>query len=111
MRALICTRYAERPELVLGEAPEPAPGPGEVLVAVRAAGLNFFDLLMVQGRYQRRPEVPFTPWGRGCRHSVGARRRRRRTSRWAIELRCTARLCSPSWRLRLAIMWPACREI
>ena len=63
MRALICTRYAERPELVLGEAPEPAPGPGEVLLAVRAAGLNFFDLLMVQGRYQRRPEVPFTPGG------------------------------------------------
>ena len=63
MRALICTRYAERPELILGEALEPAPGPGEVLVAVRAAGLNFFDLLMVQGRYQRRPEVPFTPGG------------------------------------------------
>ena len=63
MRALICTRYAKRPELVLGEAPEPAPGAGEVLVAVRAAGLNFFDLLMVQGRYQRRPEVPFTPGG------------------------------------------------
>ena len=63
MRALICTRYAERPELVVGEAREPTPAPGEVLVAVRAAGLNFFDLLMVQGRYQRRPEVPFTPGG------------------------------------------------
>ena len=63
MRALICTRYARRPELALEELGEPAPGPGEVLVDVRAAGLNFFDLLMVQGRYQRRPEVPFTPGG------------------------------------------------
>ena len=63
MRALICNRYTERPDLSLGEAPDPTPGPGEVLVDVRAAGLNFFDLLMVQGRYQRRPQVPFTPGG------------------------------------------------
>ena len=63
MRALICTRYAERPEVFLGEVAEPVPGPGEVLVDVRAAGLNFFDLLLVQGRYQRRPQVPFTPGG------------------------------------------------
>ena len=63
MRALICNRYAEQPDLSLGETPEPSPAEGEVLVEVRAAGLNFFDLLMVQGRYQRRPEVPFTPGG------------------------------------------------
>ena len=63
MRALICNRYARQPDLALGELPEPAPGPGEVLVDVRAAGLNFFDLLMVQGLYQRRPPVPFTPGG------------------------------------------------
>ena len=63
MRALICNRYALRPDLSLGEIAEPAPAPGEVLVEVRAAGLNFFDLLMVQGRYQRRPQVPFTPGG------------------------------------------------
>ncbi|WP_446830529.1 NADPH:quinone oxidoreductase family protein [Candidatus Foliamicus sp.] len=61
MRALICTQYAEQPELRLEEVAEPTPGPGEVLVDVRAAGLNFFDLLMVQGRYQRRPQTPFTP--------------------------------------------------
>lgn len=63
MRALICSRYAERPELSLGEAPEPSPCEGEVLVDVRAAGCNFFDLLMVQGRYQHRPDPPFTPGG------------------------------------------------
>ena len=63
MRALICSRYAEQPDLSLGETSEPSPAKGEVLVDVRAAGLNFFDLLMVQGRYQRRPEVPFIPGG------------------------------------------------
>ena len=63
MRALICSRYAEQPDLSLGETSEPSPARGEVLVDVRAAGLNFFDLLMVQGRYQRRPEVPFIPGG------------------------------------------------
>ena len=63
MRALICNRYATAPDLSLGEAPEPVPAAGEVLVEVRAAGLNFFDLLKVQGRYQHRPDVPFTPGG------------------------------------------------
>ena len=66
MRALVCNRYAERPDVSLGEVPAPVPGEGEVLVDVRAAGLNFFDLLMVQGRYQRRPEVPFVFGGEGA---------------------------------------------
>lgn len=63
MRALICNGYAEQPHLSIGDIPDPSPAEGEVLVEVRAAGLNFFDLLMVQGRYQRRPEAPFTPGG------------------------------------------------
>lgn len=63
MRALVCNGYAEKPRLSIGDIPEPSPAEGEVLVDVRAAGLNFFDLLMVQGRYQRRPEAPFTPGG------------------------------------------------
>jgi NADPH2:quinone reductase len=41
--------------------PDPAPGPGEVVIKVAAAGLNFADILMCQGRYQERPPVPFTP--------------------------------------------------
>ena len=63
MRALICNGYAEQPHLSIGDMPDPSPAEGEVLVEVRAAGLNFFDLLMVQGRYQQRPEAPFTPGG------------------------------------------------
>ena len=46
--------------MVLGEAAEPAPGPGEALIRHRACGLNFFDILQIQGKYQSRPAFPFT---------------------------------------------------
>ncbi|GMG83881.1 NADPH:quinone oxidoreductase family protein [Paralimibaculum aggregatum] len=47
--------------LVAEEVAAPEPGPGEALVRVAAAGVNFADTLMVQGRYQERPEPPFAP--------------------------------------------------
>ena len=47
--------------LELAEVPEPAPGPGEVLLRVRACGLNFADTLMAAGRYQEKPALPFAP--------------------------------------------------
>jgi NADPH:quinone reductase len=49
--------------LKLVEAEEPAPEPGEVVVEVEAAALNFFDILVCRGEYQERPELPFTPGG------------------------------------------------
>ncbi|HMO09508.1 MAG TPA: NADPH:quinone oxidoreductase family protein [Paracoccaceae bacterium] len=45
---------------VLSELPEPVPGPGEVALRIRACGLNFADLLMIEGRYQDTPAAPFT---------------------------------------------------
>ncbi len=47
--------------LELVEAPRPEPGPGEVLLAVRACGVNFADTLMVAGHYQEKPPLPLTP--------------------------------------------------
>lgn len=47
--------------LVEVERPLPAPGPGEVRLRILAAGLNFADLLMAQGRYQEKPSLPFVP--------------------------------------------------
>jgi len=47
--------------LVLEEVPEPTPGPGEALIRVEAAALNFFDILLCQGKYQEKPPLPFTP--------------------------------------------------
>ncbi|MDQ3912439.1 MAG: NADPH:quinone oxidoreductase family protein [Actinomycetota bacterium] len=49
--------------LKLEKVEEPEPGPGEVLVEVEAAALNFFDILLCQGKYQERPDPPFTPGG------------------------------------------------
>lgn len=52
--------------LVMAEVPVPVPGPGEVLVRVRACGLNFADTLLVAGKYQERPEIPFSPGLEAC---------------------------------------------
>jgi len=49
--------------LQLVEVDEPRPEPGEVVIEVRAAALNFFDILLCRGEYQERPELPFTPGG------------------------------------------------
>jgi NADPH:quinone reductase len=49
--------------LKLEEVKEPEPGPGEVVVEVEAAALNFFDVLLCRGEYQEKPEPPFTPGG------------------------------------------------
>lgn len=48
-------------EMVLAAIPEPKPGPDQCLVKVQAASLNFFDILMIGGKYQVRPPFPFTP--------------------------------------------------
>jgi NADPH2:quinone reductase len=47
--------------LTMAEVLEPAPGPGELLLSIRACGLNFADTLMVAGRYQEKPALPFAP--------------------------------------------------
>ncbi|GAC1324748.1 MAG: NADPH:quinone oxidoreductase family protein [Mycobacteriales bacterium] len=47
--------------LVFEDLPEPEPGPGQVRVRVEAAALNFFDILICQGKYQEQPPLPFTP--------------------------------------------------
>jgi NADPH:quinone reductase len=52
-----------REVLKLEEVEEPEPGPGEVVIEVEAAALNFFDTLLCRGEYQERPELPFTPGG------------------------------------------------
>ncbi|PZU86574.1 MAG: NADPH:quinone oxidoreductase [Chelatococcus sp.] len=66
MKALVCEHLGPPEELVLRELPEPGPGPGEVLVAVAAAALNFFDTLVIQGRYQVKPALPFSPSAECC---------------------------------------------
>ncbi|PNY79617.1 NADPH:quinone oxidoreductase family protein [Deinococcus koreensis] len=61
MRALICEAFGEPEHLKVQLLPDPQPGPGEVVLEVRAAGVNYPDALMVMGQYQVRPPLPFTP--------------------------------------------------
>lgn len=61
MRRIVCREFAPLDRLVVEEAPDPEPGPGQVVIAVEAAGVNFVDGLVVQGRYQIKPPLPFTP--------------------------------------------------
>ncbi|WP_028710027.1 NADPH:quinone oxidoreductase family protein [Paracoccus pantotrophus] len=64
MRALQVTRLSEDLGGVeLRDIPRPAPGPGKVLIAVRAASVNYPDLLMARGEYQMKPDLPFTLGG------------------------------------------------
>lgn len=59
MRAIVVDRWMEPGELAVGEFPEPEAAPGELVVRVRAAACNFSDLLMLRGKYQEKPPMPF----------------------------------------------------
>lgn len=61
MRALICREFGPPSRLLVERVPQPEPAAGEVLIDIRACGVNFPDLLMVAGQYQLRPPLPFTP--------------------------------------------------
>jgi NADPH2:quinone reductase len=61
MRALICRQWGGIDGLSLGEAPVPQPAAGEVLIEVKATAVNYADSIMVAGRYQTKPELPFSP--------------------------------------------------
>jgi NADPH:quinone reductase len=74
MKAVLCTRAGTPEDLALGDLPDPVPGPGAAVVRVRAAALNFFDLLIIAGKYQYKPEFPFSPGAEfaGTVESLGA---------------------------------------
>jgi NADPH2:quinone reductase len=61
MKAILCTHFAGPDELVLRDLPDPVAGPGEAVVAIKAAALNFFDTLIIEGKYQFKPPFPFSP--------------------------------------------------
>ncbi len=60
MKAWQVHQYGSPEEMTLDEVDKPTPGEGEVLIRNRAAGLNFFDILQAQGKYQAKPSFPFT---------------------------------------------------
>ena len=63
MKALRCKELGPADKLVLEDVPPPEPADNQVLIDVQAAGINFPDTLIIEGKYQIKPELPFTPGG------------------------------------------------
>ena len=63
MKAVLCKAWGLPESLVVEDVPSPVPGPGEVLIEVHAAGVNFPDTIIIQKKYQFVPELPFSPGG------------------------------------------------
>ena len=63
MKAIVCNAYGGPSTLVLEEIPSLKPAKGQVRIAVKACGVNFPDTLIIEGKYQFKPEPPFTPGG------------------------------------------------
>src|SRR5215471_19011821 len=74
MRAVLCRAYGPPESLVVEDVPPLAPGPGEVVIGVKAASVNFPDVLIIQNKYQVKPPLPFSPGSEvaGVVTSVGA---------------------------------------
>jgi NADPH2:quinone reductase len=74
MRALVCNEYGPPEKLAIEEHPDPVPGDGEVLVDIKAAGINFPDVLLIGGNYQVKIPPPFVPGNEaaGIVEAVGA---------------------------------------
>src|SRR5262245_1079801 len=61
MKAVLCKQFGPPETLVFQDLPSPRPGDGEVVVTVRAASVNFPDVLIIQNKYQFKPPLPFSP--------------------------------------------------
>lgn len=74
MKALLSTQPGPPEQLMLSDLPDPKAGEGEVVIAVKAAGVNFPDALIIEDKYQFKPERPFAPGGEvaGVIEAVGA---------------------------------------
>jgi len=61
LKALLCKQFGPPESLVLEDVPSPKPGAGEVVISVKAASVNFPDVLIIQNKYQFKPPLPFSP--------------------------------------------------
>ena len=61
MRAVLCKQFGPPESLVVEDVPSPVPGPGEVVISMHAASVNFPDVLIIQNKYQVKPPLPFSP--------------------------------------------------
>src|SRR5216684_4413938 len=61
MKAVVCKQFGPPDSLSLEDLPSPRAGRGEVVISVKAASVNFPDVLIIQNKYQVKPPLPFTP--------------------------------------------------
>ena len=64
MRAILVNEFGPIENAILGEVPDPVAGPGELLVEVHATAANFVDFLLIGGKHQSKPKLPYIP-GKG----------------------------------------------
>ncbi len=96
MKAVVCSELGMPDKLNLAtDWPDPEPGPDDVLIDVKAAGLNFPDVLIIQGKYQIQPELPFVPGGEfaGTVSAVGAAVTRYKPGDKVISMGSTGAFC------------------
>ncbi|MEP3045629.1 MAG: NADPH:quinone oxidoreductase family protein [Roseibium sp.] len=74
MKACLCKTFGPPSNLIVEDLPDPVAGPQEVVVWVKACALNFFDTLIIEGKYQYKPDMPFSPSAEfsGVVESVGS---------------------------------------
>lgn len=63
MKAVLCKEWGPPESLVLEDIPSLSPGKGQIVITVKACGVNFPDTLIIEGKYQTKPELPFSPGG------------------------------------------------
>ena len=63
MKAVLCYKFGPPESLKYDKIPSPEPGENEIVISVKVAGVNFPDTLIIQGKYQFKPEFPFSPGG------------------------------------------------
>ena len=63
MKAVVCREIGPLSGLALSDVDDPVPAAGEILLRVEACGINFYDGLAVEGKYQTKPALPFSPGG------------------------------------------------
>ena len=61
MKAVLCKSFGPPDTLVYEDIPSPVPGKGEVVITVKAASVNFPDVLIIENKYQMKPQLPFSP--------------------------------------------------
>jgi NADPH2:quinone reductase len=108
MKAVLCRAYGPPSSLELADVDPPRPGPGEIAIAVKAAGVNFPDVLIVQGKYQFKPEPPFSPGAEvaGVVSAVGAG-----VTDFAVGERVAASMLWGGYREAVAVPAPAAHRV